>query len=227
MQTTPFNPYIIAIAGQSCAGKTELAKAVASAVNAALLSMDSYYRDLSLIPPSKRARVNFDSPDALDHELLIEQVRRLSQGEAVQRPDYNFATHTRHPAGEHFVMPSDVLVVEGLFALYWQELRELAGTKIFVAASDEICFRRRKLRDVVERGRTAESVAAQYIETVQPMAARHITPTSKYADLVVSGQQALTRSIEEVLSHVLPRLRESRLRQATEVRAACCLGCVI
>lgn len=200
-QTVHSSVYIVAIAGPSCSGKTELAESVASELSASVLVLDSYYRDRSAMEPSERILVNFDSPDALDRELLIEQVRCLSGGEAVQRPIYDFTTHTRDPHGEHFEA-ADVLIVEGIFALYWQELRELAGTKIFVDAPDEVCLHRRKLRDILERGRTVESVIAQFNETVQPMATRYVRPTSQYADLVISGEEPLFRSLERVIAHV-------------------------
>jgi uridine kinase len=128
-------------------------------------------------------------------------VRALSRGEAVERPVYDFATHTRVPRGER-VAASEFLIIEGLFALYWPELRELATTKVFVDAPEDVCFRRRQLRDVTERGRTLESVITQFKETVQPMAALHVCPTYKYADLLLSGEQPLSRSVDTVLKHV-------------------------
>jgi uridine kinase len=128
-------------------------------------------------------------------------VHALSRGETVKRPIYDFATHTRVPHGESFAA-SEFLIIEGLFALYWPELRELASTKVFVDAPDNVCLRRRQLRDVRERGRTAESVLTQFRQTVQPMAALHVRPTFKYADLVLSGEQALSQSVDMVLKHV-------------------------
>ncbi len=213
-----FNRYIIAIAGPSCAGKTELSKALAEKLGASVLVLDSYYRDLTALAPAERERVNFDSPDALDHELLIEQVESLSRGGAVQRPVYNFATHTRDPHGDRFAA-GPLLIVEGIFALYWPELRQVAGTKIFVDAPDEVCFRSRKLRDVAERGRTVESVIAQFQETVQPMAARHVRPTAAYADLVLSGEQPLSRSVERAMAHVCDNLPAEMIIPAWAARS--------
>jgi len=158
-------------------------------------------RDLSALAAAERARVNFDVPVALDHELLIEQVHALSRGETVERPLYDFATHTRLPRGERFAA-SEFLIIEGLFALYWPEVRALVGTKIFVDAPDDVCLSRRQRRDVAERGRTVESVLAQFNQTVQPMAALHIRPTFRYADLVLSGEQPLPRSVDAALKHV-------------------------
>lgn len=195
------NLYIITVAGPSCAGKTELGKALAHELGCSVLVLDSYYRDLIALAPAERARVNFDAPAALDHELLLEQVHTLTRGERVEQPVYDFSTHTRVPYGQIFAA-SEFLIVEGLFALYWPELRELAGTKVFVDAPDDVCLRRRQLRDVAERGRTMESVTEQFKQTVQPMAALHVRPTSNYADLILSGEQALSRSVDAVLQHV-------------------------
>jgi uridine kinase len=193
--------YIIGIAGPSCAGKTEVSKALARALICPVLLLDSYYRDLSPLTPTERARVNFDEPRALDEKTLIKHVHALSQGQTVHRPIYDFNTHTRLPKREGFA-GSAFLIVEGLFALYWPELRQLASTKVFVNAPDEVCLQRRMHRDVLERGRTAESVDAQFTGTVQPMAARYVRPTSQYADLVLSGEHPVSRSVEFVLEHV-------------------------
>jgi len=193
--------YIISIAGPSCAGKTELSKRLAHELSCPVLLLDGYYRDLSRLTPAERARVNFDEPSALDELVLFDQIRALSRGESVARPVYDFATHTRTPKAENFVA-SEFLIVEGLFALYWPELRNVAGSKVFVHAPDRVCLRRRLMRDVVERGRTAESVITQFEQTVQPMANLYVRPTAKYADLRLSGEQALSASLDAVLNHI-------------------------
>jgi uridine kinase len=166
-----------------------------------VLQLDSYYRDLSALSPAERTAVNFDNPSALDHELLIHQLRTIARGEIIERPIYDFATHTRVPATESFAA-HEFVIVEGLFALYWPELRELASTNVFVDAPDDVCLSRRQRRDVVERGRTAQSVIAQFTQTVQPMASLYVRPTSRYADLVLSGEQPLSCSAATVLEHV-------------------------
>ncbi len=193
--------YIIAIAGPSCAGKTELSRRLAQELSCPVLVLDSYYRDLSGLTPAERATVNFDEPSALDEQTLIHQVRALSKGDTVPQPVYDFTTHTRTPKTQNFAA-TEFLIVEGLFALYWPELREVAGTKVFVNAPDDECLHRRLMRDVVERGRTAESVIAQFEQTVQPMANLYVRPTAKYADLRLSGEQALSASLDSVLKHV-------------------------
>jgi len=202
------NVYVIAVGGPSCAGKTELAKSVAQELHCSVLLLDNYYRDLSWLPPEKRARVNFDEPASLDHELLVSQVESLSHGLAVERPVYDFTTHTRRPETEPF-SAHKFLIVEGLFALYWPQLRQLAGTRVFVEAPDRVCLERRTIRDVAERGRSEESVITQFKQTVQPMAERYVRPTSKYADLVLSGEQPLLRSVSAVLEHVRGNRRQA------------------
>ena len=202
------NVYIIAVGGPSCAGKTELSKSVAQELNCSVLLLDNYYRDLSSLPPKKRARVNFDEPASLDHELLISQVESLSHGLVVQRPEYDFTTHTRKPHTERF-RARKFLIVDGLCALYWPELRQLAGSRIFVDVPNRVCLQRRIIRDVAERGRSEESVIAQFQQTVQPMAELYVRPTSKYADLVLSGEQSLLRSADAVLNHVRSNRRQA------------------
>jgi len=194
----PAATYLIGIAGPSGAGKSFLARRLKSALPAEVLQLDRYYRDLSHLPPAERARANFDSPEALDHELLIAQVARLQNRETVQLPVYDFIRHTRSPRTE-MLLPSEVLIVEGLFTLYWLRLRALLGAKVYVDLSDEICLSRRIARDVRERGRTAESVIEQYETTVAPMAERYIRPTLTHADVVVSGAEPVEDGVERIV----------------------------
>ncbi len=194
-------PYIIGIAGPSCAGKTELARRVAAALSATTISLDAYYRELNHLMLAERARFNFDEPAALDHDLLIAQIDTLAAGSPIELPVYDFATHSRTARTEHIV-PAEFIIIEGLFALYWRELRQLYGTKVFVEAPDATCLERRQLRDVRERGRTPESVLRQFSETVQPMAALHVRPTAAFADVLVSGLQPIGISAAAVLEHV-------------------------
>ena len=198
--------HIIAIGGPSCAGKTELAKHVSRLLAAPILPMDAYYRDLAFLPLEARCKFNFDIPDSLDDALFRQQVAELAKGRTIQRPVYDFAVHTRSATAEP-VVPGDYLIIEGLFALYWEDIRPLLATKVYVDAPDDVCFTRRQLRDVRERGRTPESVLKQYLETVRPMAELYIRPTRRFADLVVSGQAPLEQSSAEVVARAraLPR----------------------
>ena len=149
--------HIIAIAGPSCAGKTELAKSLSRALSASILPLDAYYRDLSFMPLESRTRFNFDIPESIDHTLLREHLTDLAASKPVHRPVYDFRVHTRSPIRETLT-PGPYLIFEGLFALCWDDLRPLLKTKIYVDANDTVCLARRQVRDVLERGRTVESV---------------------------------------------------------------------
>lgn len=194
-------PYLIGIAGPSGSGKTELSRRLAAMLPAQIVSVDSYYRDLPGVPFEQRALSNFDSPEAIDHDLLARHLALIAAGREVAIPVYDFTTHARSPR-THRLRPREFVIVEGLFALYWSSVREQFGTKVFVAAEDQVCFERRLERDVRERGRSEESVLLQYATTVRPMAARYVLPTRAYADVVASGTDSLARSAALVLAHI-------------------------
>lgn len=196
----PAENYLIGVAGPSGAGKTYLATHLAATLHASVLALDRYYRDLSHLSTEERALVNFDAPEALDHELIVEQVARLRNKETVRLPVYDFATHTRSARTE-VLRPAEVIIIEGLFTLHWPSLRELLGTSVFVDMDDEVCLTRRKARDVRERGRTPESVVEQYVATVAPMALRYVRPTIVHADVVVSGTEPISVSVSRVMAH--------------------------
>jgi len=179
-----------------------LSKALQAKLKAPVLGLDSYYRELAHLPLEERARTNFDEPAALDQDLLIAQVRWLGEGRAIDKPVYDFSRHTRSGEIER-VEPAEYVIVEGLFALHWPELRELYGASVFIDVDDAVCYQRRLERDVRERARTPESVYAQYNAMVRPMAERYILPTRAWANVVVSGVEPLERTTAAVLAHVL------------------------
>ncbi len=201
MPNAEVKPYLIGIAGPSCAGKTELSRRLARLLSAAILPLDCYYFDLSHLPLEQRARHNFDVPDALDHDLFLRQLQMLHQGQDIPRPVYDFAAHSRTSKVE-MVKPGRFIVVEGLFVLYWEDVRNTFGTRVFVDLDDKTCLDRRILRDVKERGRTPESVVLQFTETVRPMAEKYIRPTHTFADLVVRGDDPIEASVAAVMAHV-------------------------
>jgi uridine kinase len=188
-------PYLIGIAGPSGAGKSELARHLSQRFGeyTALVSLDSYYRPMDHLPLEQRAKVNFDHPDALDWDLIRRDVDRLTRGEAILEPIYLFDQHTRAKEMRR-VDAAEYVIVEGLFALYDEHVRSLFDARIFVYAPDEVCLARRIERDTVQRGRTRESVLAQYAQTVRPMAERYVLPTQDHADLIVSGENPLEES---------------------------------
>ena len=200
-------PRVIGVAGASCAGKTALAEALARRLgNVKVLPVDHYYRDLSHLPFEERALANFDEPAAVDHELLIEHVRRLRDGRPVERPVYDFTQHARKPEAKP-MGAAGLLIVEGLLALYWPELRALYDAAIFITAPDAECLARRTARDVRDRGRTAASVRGQFEKTVRPMYEKYCAETRQYADLVLDGR----RPLEELADAVTAMLREKGL----------------
>ena len=193
--------YIIAIAGPSCAGKSETSKAVSKLLNARILSLDSYYLNLDHLDFEERKQVNFDEPASIDHELLISHLRQLAQGQAVDAPVYDFCRYTRSAEVDH-VVPGRFLILEGLFVLHWPDVRRLCDTAVYVDAPDDLCLERRKYRDIRERGRTVESVCNQYDSMVRPMAAKYVWPTKAFADLVVSGTDSLAHCAQQVLEEI-------------------------
>ena len=193
-------PLILGIAGCSGSGKTTLARELTQELSATLLPLDLYYRDLAHLPPAERALQNFDHPDSLDHTLLVEHVRALAGGQSIEAPQYDFATHTRIPNKTHAIPANDVVLVEGILAVHYEDLRALYDLSLFVAAVPEICLKRRIHRDVLERGRTEASVRTQFWATAHPMAERFVIPSSAHANLIVDGCESLDWSVEQVLA---------------------------
>jgi len=194
--------HIIGIAGPSSSGKTELSRQLAIRLpGTPIVSLDSYYRGMEEIPLAERKKVNFDHPDALDWELLHEHLQAIANGRAFEEPVYSFADYARTDATRR-IEASEFLIVEGLFVLYWPELRGMLDTKVYVQTDPGVCYDRRLRRDVAERGRTPESVREQYERTVRPSAEWFVHPTKKYADLVVSGEEPLAESTAVVINAV-------------------------
>jgi uridine kinase len=203
--------HFIAIGGCSCSGKTTLADYLARDLGAEILPLDAYYAGLSHLTLQQRGRVNFDAPEAIDVDLLLADVRRLASGKDIDRPVYDFTTHSR-TAGLVRVPSTRFIILDGLFALHWPEIRDLCGLKVYVDLDESQCLNRRLERDVRERGRTPESVRRQFEDTVLPMARRYVIPTKQYADIVVSGAAPVGEAAQLVLL---------RVRSAGTDRAAC------
>jgi len=196
----PGRPVLIGIAGCSGSGKTTLARELARAFGGIHFPLDSYYLDLSHMPPAERTRQNFDDPRLIESPLLAQHVAALARGEAIARPVYDFATHIRVPGRTDPIGPTRFLIVEGLFALAYPELLPLYQLRVYVETRDEVCFERRLRRDIVERGRTEESVRHQYAETVRPACIEHVRPSSIHADLKLDGTEDLDFKVEQVVS---------------------------
>jgi uridine kinase len=199
------SPVILGIAGASGSGKTTLAEELARELEGTHFHLDHYYRDFSHLSYEERCRKNFDHPDELESDLLIAHVSRLADGHAIHVPQYDFAQHTRIPGRTKRLEAGHLVIVDGIFALYYEGLRALYDFSVYVDAPDQVCYQRRLARDVRQRGRTAESVSAHYAETVRPMAEQYVRPTSRYADLVVDGTASLDWSVEQVMTAMRTR----------------------
>lgn len=194
-------PYLIGIAGPSGAGKSYLSKHIGKQLDAALLHLDSYYADLAHLSFIQRAHQNFDSPDSLDADLLIEHIRQLSKGNAIEKPLYDFTIHSRKKETER-LEPREFIIIEGILALHWEDVRKLIETRVYVDLGEEICLERRIERDIHERGRNREGVLEQYYSTVLPSAKQYVYPTRDYADIVVTGNDDIQHEVESVITHI-------------------------
>jgi uridine kinase len=205
-------PYVVGIAGTTCSGKSRLAWELKERFRdkqPVVISCDSYYRDLSELHQSERETRNFDAPEAIEIGLLHSHLRTLAEGKEVLCPVYDFATHTRESHSVR-IIPGEVVIVEGLFVLYWEDLRGLFHTKVFVSLLEEVALSRRLDRDVRERGRTHESVLHQYSKTVKPMTDKYVLPTKGFADILVSGSDPIEQSAAIIIERI-----ESLLKGAT------------
>jgi uridine kinase len=178
---------IIGISGGTGSGKTTVAQKIIASIgesNAACLQQDSYYRDLCDMPLDQRHRANFDHPDAFDGQLMRSHLEGLQAGQSIDRPIYDFVTHSRKPETIH-ITALPVIVVEGILIYFDERMRRLMDLKIFVDCDADIRFARRLKRDLHERGRSVDSVIEQYLATVRPMHLQFVEPTRRYADVIL------------------------------------------
>ena len=199
---------MIAVAGGSGSGKSTIVQMIKSKcddLDILVFEQDHYYRDLSQLSVVERAQQNFDHPEAIDHKLMTSHLLELASGNAVERPTYDFASHT--VTGERVVLqPAPVIIFDGIFALYYDNIRPLYDLKIYVDIEDDIRLVRRLLRDVEQRGRSMAGVVDQYLKSVAPMHKAYIAPTKAQADLIVRWE---TRN-EAIVNH-LARMIKGRV----------------
>lgn len=205
---------LIAITGGSGSGKSTLAEALVSALpegSAVLVREDSYYKDAAALPGFDAATFDFDDVTARDHDLMIADLKALKAGRAVTAPVYSFIHHGREPGGEP-IPAAEVVIVEGTHVLCTPDLTALFDIRVFVDTPADIRFIRRLLRDQAERGRSADSVVAQYLATVRPGHERLTEPSRTHADFIVADAtaavrledpQAVVRLAAPVLAHPL------------------------
>ncbi len=201
---THVSPLIIGLAGGSGSGKTTVAQGILQRVgreNIAFLQHDSYYKDLGSLPPNQHAEVNFDHPDSLETELLIQHVKQLKAGQAIEVPIYDFSKDRRTDR-TFTVQPRSVILVEGILIFAEPKLRKLFDIKIFVDTDPDIRFIRRLQRDISERGRSTESVIKQYLATVRPMHLDFVEPSKRYADIIIPEGGFNTAALDMVVARI-------------------------
>ncbi|MFZ4812899.1 MAG: uridine kinase [Phototrophicaceae bacterium] len=180
-------PITIGIAGGTGSGKTTVSNAILQQVGRekiAYLAHDSYYKDLRNLPKHQRKEINFDHPDSLDTDLLIEHIKQLQAQQDIQMPIYDFRLDERLPESEH-ITARPVILIEGILILALPTLRELFDIRIYVDTDPDVRLIRRLQRDITERGRTVESVINQYLQTVRPMHLEFVEPSKRYADIII------------------------------------------
>jgi uridine kinase len=196
-------PYTIGIAGPSGSGKSYFAAKIAETLRSRVLrlSMDDYYRDRSDIPLAQRGTINYDHPDAIDFDLLVNHVMELQKGCSINKPIYDFTVHTRRPKREK-CLPADIILLDGILLFTEKRLHSLIDFKIYVDTPPDISLIRRIRRDTRERGRSVESVIRQYLATVRPMYLRYVLPGKKIANFVVVGEGSMQASLSHVIDTV-------------------------
>lgn len=202
---------VIGIAGGTGSGKTTVVKRIIEKLpqdKVSVISQDSYYKDNSHIPVEERQKINFDHPDAIEFDLLIEHIIELKSGKSVERPIYSYLTCTRSEETVT-VPPHEVIIVEGILIFTCKRLRDLCSIKIFVSADDDDRLCRVIQRDIIERGRTVEKVLERYEKLVKPMHNQFIEPTKRYADIIVPQGGHNTVAIDILRTIIEQRLLKS------------------
>lgn len=196
--------YIIGIAGGTGSGKTTVVRKIIEALPPGCVSVipqDSYYNDNTHLAMEDRRKINFDHPDAFDWNLLTEHIQKLRQGKAIEQPTYSYLVCNRLEETIH-VEPCEVVIIEGIMALWKKELRELMDLKIFVDADSDERLIRNIQRDIVERGRDVKMVVDRYLEVLKPMHEQFIEPTKRYADVIIPQGGENVKGIDMVCKFI-------------------------
>ena len=204
-------PLIIGIAGGSGSGKSTVAHKVAEGLatpSVAFIDMDAYYKNFTELSLDERRRLNWDHPDAFDFDLLCSHLELLTEGKAIEKPEYDFVTHLRAPATRHVEAP-EVVVIDGILLLVDERVRDLLDVKVFVDADADIRLIRRIKRDIKTRGRPLEEVLDQYLSTVQPMHLQFVEPSKRYADVIVPRGGHNEIAVEMLVAKIQRRLQRN------------------
>ena len=206
-------PVVIGIAGGTCSGKTSIAETLIEGLDTNsinIIRQDDYYKDQSDLPMEERVKTNYDHPLAFDFDLMVDHLHDLIQRKTIEKPTYDYTVHNRSKVTE-IIQPSDVIIIEGLFALYDKEIRDLEDIKIFVDTASDERFIRRLQRDVHERARTVDSITTQYMNTVRPMHNQFIEPTKQYADVIIPQGKSNSVAIDLLKTKINSIINEKML----------------
>lgn len=198
------NPLVIGIAGGTGSGKTSVTTRIVELLDKTrvlVIQHDSYYKDLNAFGGLTPAEVNYDHPDSLETDLLVQHIRALKDGHAVEQPIYNFTTHRRLESTRR-LDPKGIIIVEGILIFVEKRLRDLMDIKIFIDTDADERLLRRLKRDIVERGRSIDSVMQQYITTVKPMHLEFVEPSKHWADIIVPRGAENTVAIDMVVTKI-------------------------
>ena len=201
---------LILIAGGSASGKTTVVHKVANFCETndiSVIAIDNYYKKRDDITLEERKLINYDHPDSIDLDLLKEHLKELLNGNSIMCPVYNFSVHNRDSEKTIKIDPTKVIILEGIFALYDEEIRSLADIMIFVESEDDIRFIRRLRRDIEERGRTVDEVISQYLNTVKPMYDSYVAPTKRYADIIIPNDTKHDMAIDIIIAKIRQTIR--------------------
>lgn len=203
--------FIVGLGGASGTGKSTLARHAASELNGHTLSMEKYTLTPDGLSFEEREKLNYDEPEIIDVELLESDIVRYVTGHDVEAPIYDFGNHLRVKGRSEHVAAGSLLIVEGILALHFPQLRSHFDLSVYLEAPDDICFRRRQVRDITERQRSLELIRWQYENTVMPAARRYVLPSKRFADIVINCKPDVANVAAELKDAILQR----RTRAAT------------
>ena len=208
---------VIGIAGGSGSGKTTVVNSITEKLKekVVVIPQDSYYKDSSHLPMEERQQINFDHPEAIDFKLLCEQLKELKSGKSIEQPVYSYITCSRSKTETVPVEPAEVIIIEGILVFTCKPLRDQMDIKIFVDADDDDRLMRVMARDILERGKTVETVIERYTKTVKPMYLQFIEPSKRYADIIIP-QGGHNKVAIDIISATIEKSLSEKQLEATK-----------